>query len=638
MADTNQDTGKIYDSNNNDITDTFVGILAQELMDLEGIHLQNPETGANVRGKDNINTWLNKYTNRIFGAPFQLLDSADKRFDKVNKYLGNEYLRHFILNSPILHIKPGMPKYTGGADGNSLVKSIKEVYLGTTSGNMSFVESLLTELAKGTIFGAGSRLQKRMFGFRETYYQYNQHVNYMCRSMATFLGLTDTNFYAFDGTNFDPKVNESGAKLYPNGAFQSYKKFVTFDKFKWENYRMIDGNTVLQPYDMLVKLKNATLIGATIDSALESFNLGLSTIGHSIEALGTEGLQIYANAVNDQSLTDAAVSKLTGIGEQVANESSESNEKISNSYSEAWNTSLTDVMVDKISSVQFMVEPQQFEESLQNQTQDSQIASAIDSATSGIGSELAFITGSKVDAGMIGTLTEFLGNTVQTAAEFVGGIVEPIAGGFASNLLTGALGSIKGQRMIYPKIYSQSSSDMQYTFSVNLSTPYGDVYNYYMNIIVPLCHLICLAAPRMVTSNSVQSPYLVQAYMPGMVTCQLGIINSMTITKNPAINRVSVNGFPLDVKITFTIEELYHNLSISPANDPASFMFNETLNDYMANLAGLIPSVDTYTQQRKVTFNAMASYFSDGDWGQDIANQVLTKIEDTVNPFIANGS
>ena len=189
--------------------------------------------------------------------------------------------------------------------------------------------------------------------------------------------------------------------------------------------------------------------------------------------------------------------------------------------------------------------------------------------------------------------------------------------------------------MIYPEIYKSSNSAMNYNFSVVLTTPYGDPYNYYMDILVPLMHLIGLVAPRMVTANTVASPYLVQAYLPGQCTCQLGIIQNMTITKNPNSSKVSVNGFPLEVKVTFTIKELYNALSISPANDPASFLFNETLNDYMANLAGLIPSVDTYTKQRTASFYALEEYITGGGILQDVSSVLLEKYEDFVNPFIA---
>ena len=586
---------------------SMTAVLVSELMQLEGLHGQDPETGAGVHSST---SYLSEYTNRIFGAPYQLLDSVDRRFPSVNEYVGNEYLRNFLLNSPILHIKPGLPKYTGKEEG--LLDSIKQVYIDTSSGNMSFASALLEEMASSTIFGKGSQLQKRMFGFRETYYQYMQHVNYMCRSMASFIGL----------------VNNT---KFPNGTFTgesaSMKPFKTM---KWENYRMLSKTTVTTPWDQLQEMGGATLVGAAAGS-----------VGDIIGGLVTgvkKSAKDTAKALTEILIGGSSASDVLGdLGSSLASDAAESAgsmwSDVKGNFSHALSTSITDVAVDKVSSVQFMVEPVQFDETLINNVEDSMIESTIDGVTKGIGSEIAFITGSNVDFGLVEGITDFLGNTLESAATMIQGLVKPVVGGFASNLFSGALRSIKGQKMIYPKIYKSSESTMNYQFTINLNSPYGDPYNYYMNIVVPLMHLIALAAPRMITSNSIASPFLVQAFIPGMCTCQLGIIQQMNISKNPSTKHVSVHGFPLDVKVTFTIQELYNALSISPANDPASFLFNETLNDYMSNLAGLMPSVDTYTEQRKIMFQNLQNYFESSEYLNDIANNLLTKVENTFNPF-----
>ena len=590
----------------------ITNVLAQELAALEGINQQNPETGAGIGSGE---SYLSLYTTRLFGSPFQLIDSVDKRFPSVNKHIGAEYLRNFTLNSPILHIKPGMPKYTGSTDSSAIADSIREIYLGTNSGNMSFVESLLLELSSNTVFSKGSKLQKRMFGFRETYWQYMSHVNYMCRSMATFLNLT---------TEGQPWPTGTMA----NGS-NSFQPFATM---KWQNYRfLLSADPPGTPYDELKKLGKATVIGATA-----------TTISTALDQYGNATAASASEAAKEVVNTLSGTGDLTGMFERIAGNYATATENTAEAATEAFdhaaNTSMVDVMSDKISSVLFMVQPVQFEESLTNETSESAIESAIDPLSSGIGQELAFITNSNVDFGMIEGLTEFLGNTVETAANFLNDMVEPLSGGFTHSLISGAIQGIKGQKMIYPMIYRRSKSTMDYNFTVDLQSPYGDVYNYYMNIIVPLMHLIALASPRMVSGNSITSPYLVQAFIPGMCTCQLGIISNMQIVKNKSTRRVSVNGYPLEVTVTFTIQELYNSLSISPANDPASFLFNETLNDYMANLAGLQPSVDTYTKQRKTMFEGLESYFEQGEWAQDVAQDVLYKVEDTINPFIRNGS
>lgn len=570
--------------------------LGQELTALEGVLGQNPETGASGSG-----SYLGEYTNRLFGAPFQLLDSVDKRFGSVNSNLGNEYLRNFLLNSPILHIRPGMPKYTGGREdglGQGLVNTMKNMYMDTTVGGMSAVESLVDSLAKGTVFSAGGKFQKRMFGFRETYYQYMQHVNYMCRSMATFMSLT-------------------GGNGFPSGTFGS-TGFQEFSSMDWAQYRMMKSSKAQSPLEIL---------GQYGDAALEAVTTTIGQVA-SLPVRGVGAIASGASAAYNYMNPDAV------DGNVFDTISTKANDLVSDMTS--YDTQhISEVMANKVTSVEFMVEPVQFTESLTNETATSTIESMVDAITNGVGTEIAFITNSDADIGAIGGIFDFLGDAAGSAAEMISGLAQPLTGGFVNNVFSGALQSIKGQKMIYPKIYKKSDSSMDYEFTVTLTTPYGDIYNYYMNIVVPLMHLIALAAPRMVTANTTTSPYLVQAYIPGMCTCNLGIIKQMTITKNPTTKHVSVNGFPLTVKVTFTIEELYNAMSISPANDPASFMFNETLNDYMANLAGLIPSTDTFTKQRQNAFENMAQYMdiTGGGIGNDIAQTFVEKIENTVNPF-----
>lgn len=541
----------------------IAGSLVGQLLNEEGNNGQNPMTGADGGGA----SYISQYSNRLFGAPFQLLDSVDKRFPEINNDLGNEYLRNFMLNSPILHIRPGMPHYTGDQNKTSLYNLLLNIYgdIVTSAGNMSLGEAAFNNLGSAMIFGMGKKLQGRMFGFRETYYEYIQNVNYMCKTAATHMSLT------------------TGAQ-FPNGCHTSGGGWETFDSIDWQNYRMGAERGNSNPSSQLGKF--AGVIGSNI----------AGTAGSAVDAL-------YSNILGQATPEWAEAAMQSSASSVLGNISS------------------------KLSSVDFMVEPIAFTEQLTNTTADSFIEGMIDGITKGIGTEIAWITNSNADTGMIGDLMNFLGDTVHSASQAVGELVQGVGGGFTKNLFTGAIAAIKGQKMIYPKIYDSSESRMDYEFSITLTTPYGDPYNYYMNIVVPLLHLIALTAPRMISANTVASPFVVQAYIPGMCTCQLGIIQNMTITKNPSTNHVSVNGFPLTVKVTFTIEELYNAMSISPANDPASFMFNETLNDYLCNLAGLMPSQDTYAKQRNANFQAIGEYFDHALFLQDFGSGVVDWIE-----------
>lgn len=533
-------------------------VLFNELSNIDGVSGINPETGRDISNGG----LLKGMTTRLFGAPFQLLDSVDHRFPNINENVGNEYLRNFLLNSPILYIHPGLPRYTGGDD-NEFTKTIMDLFTGDMGGGR-----LLLGLAKSLPFASGSKLQRRMFGFKQTYLEYMSYVNYMCRSAAIYLGLTDV----IDGSAAHGKqIKGMSGTFISQKSAGSAPKYTPFSQIKWENYRFLGG------YAQNTTERLAELTGAVGNTAADLIK-GFFGIGKDWEDNDT----VIINKANVAAFED------------LANK----------------NKSINETKDSQLTSVAFMVEPVAFTENLMNTTSPSIIESTIDGLDQGIGSEIAFITGSRVDTGVLGELTSFLGETVSGAASSIAKLVQPVTGGFTTNLFSGALNSLKGQKMIYPDIYRSSQSTMDYEFDVTLTTPYGDNYNYYMNILVPLLHLIALAAPRMVSANSTTSPFLVQAYIPGMCTCQLGMISNMTITKNPSGNHVSVNGFPLTVKVHFTIKELYNAMAISPANDPVSFLFNETLNDYLVNLAGLVPSMATYETKQEALFKNLSSFFT----------------------------
>ena len=528
----------------------LLSTVASEIMQNAGIgSSQNSETGRINKGGND----LSAYSNRLFGAPFQLMDSVDTRFPEVNGEVGSEYLRNFLINSPILYIKPGMPKYTGGSS-NGFFKAMDDIRAssGSRATGGSAAASVAWSIAKNaTPLGNGSTIQKRMFGFRETYLEYMQYVDYMCRTVAILMGI--------------PQMAESG--LMPDGTFVASSgggaSYQPFQSIKWKDYRM-SGQYVNTSIEQLKAMG-----GGLVNSTLNTIGMG------------------NANAPG-----------------------------------------ALDAMRNKIANVQFMVQPESFREDLTNSTGPSLIESMINGATEGIGSEIAFITNSNADAGVVGDVMKFLGDAMGSTSIGLEKLQSTAVGGFASNLFSGALSALKGQKMIYPEIYKSSEASTDYEFSVTLSTPYGDPYNYYLNIVVPLMHLIALAAPRMMTSNTIASPFLVQAYIPGMCTCELGIVRNMSITKNPKSNHVSIHGFPLTVEVRFGIHPLYRNISISPAHDPASFLFNETLNDYLANIAGLIPSIDTYMEQRGSMIENANQYFKDGAYLEEAAANMNQRMED----------
>lgn len=651
-------------SANTDPTLGIENILYSELAQLDGINGHNPDTGRAVHS----GAMLGQYTTRLFGAPYQFLDSVDRRFPNINSYVGTEYLRNFLLNSPILNIRPGMPQYTGDSP-KSVATALRDIMLC----DADVWQTLGLTLAGNTIFRKGKQLQRRMFGFRETYQSYMQHVNYMCRSVAAYMGLTG------EGAELGTFVTSSSKSL----------EFQPFSSIRWENYRLFN-NYVKTVKEYMFSLAGAipgqtghmlgrTLIGRAVKGIWNSIsdeeaNLAANT-GDTGD--GTDGDNTGDGTDNVDQTSGTDLPKTTLIDEVVANfkkydgavpfytsqydEDTQTTKTIVNpdiksqiesfakeldidlgsatndviqSYDDLNDTKgqLFQVMDQKIKSVAFMVEPVGFNEEFSNTTEPSKIAQMVDGIGSEVGSEMAFITNSHADVGVLGELTKFIGGTVSGLAEKLADLVQPMTGGFVNHLFSGALGSIKGQKMIYPDIYKSSTSATNYNYSITLSSPYGDPYNYYMNIVVPYLHFMGLVWPRMVSANSTTSPFLVQTYIPGMTTCQLGIIENVSVQKNPDGKHVSVHGFPLTIKIEFSIKELYNSIAISPANDPVSFMFNETLNDYLINMSGLVPSATSYAKKRETLYKNLGEYFQQ-ELLEDTFSGIVEGFENTLFTF-----
>lgn len=503
----------------------------------------------------------------------------------------------------------------------------------------SAASTALTKMLFSIFFA--TKYQQRLFTIRFTYEQYMRYVNMMCRAAALFLNLSVQGQTTFPQGTLVNNYEQGKGKLDYRGI-----NFKGFHEIDWSNYRMMESA------DTLVKStwsKSAELLGVVWTHVQSSFVDGLKGVA-GVAATATlatpEGLaaeyftekltgKSIAKTINDNLLGKNSIrnqidtnirtiNSLEGNAEAQVKEKDimEEGEKAYDKLKEkaSIGTAASNILnllgdstesigkgfkgifamygdvrarlEERTQSVEFMVEPVSPDEQFTNQTGASQIKQGLDQAA-GIGSEVAFITQTEaIQDGAFGKAMEGalgLGKGIFSA---LNGLISniPLGGSFIHNLVSGAIGAITGNRYIFPDIYQNSSSSASYNFKVNLISPYGDIYNYYMNIVVPLIHLYCLAWPRLVTANSSNCPFIVKAFIPGLMTCEMGIVDSMRVQKNSEGNRVSVNGFPLSVTVEFSIHELYHHNAISPWDDPLSVLNNECLLDYLSNMAGIHPT------------------------------------------------
>ena len=82
-------------------------------------------------------------------------------------------------------------------------------------------------------------------------------------------------------------------------------------------------------------------------------------------------------------------------------------------------------------------------------------------------------------------------------------------------------------------------------------------------------------------------PPVIQCNIPGLWGTRLGMVTQVDVSKNPSGKDFSIHGFPLSVDVNMTIADLQHVMVSTGINQPAMFLNNNTMFDYIAQCAGV---------------------------------------------------
>lgn len=265
-------------------------------------------------------------------------------------------------------------------------------------------------------------------------------------------------------------------------------------------------------------------------------------------------------------------------------------------------------------------------ENLSNSTSESSMKSVLDTGSSTM-KEVAFWANS----GGIDTKTLETFTSESTAALQSG--VNSIIG---NNTLSGVLSRIvnlggdvlKGNNIIIPDIYQNSQYSKSYSITVHLKSPYGSVLGYYLDIFVPMMHLLALAMPKQESTNSFSSPFLIKAYVEGVFSCNLGIVDSIQINK--VGESWSSSGLPTEVDVTLSITDLYSDLTMTPSSSPKQFINNSSLIEYIATNCGMTLTSPNFTKKYSNIINTVVSSFT------DIPDTLKSTVEESVYSLISS--
>lgn len=267
------------------------------------------------------------------------------------------------------------------------------------------------------------------------------------------------------------------------------------------------------------------------------------------------------------------------------------------------------------------------DESYDNETGPSSIASSINGMAD-TSNELRFLIGDASVAKIIDGAGDILGDITSTLSgitnKLVGGsIVESLADGGVKTI-------INGGKIIFPDIWTDSSSSRSFSLTMKLRSPDHDSLSIFLNILKPYCRLLALTLPKMMENdpNGYKSPFLVKAACKGLFNIDMGIISSMSVTKG-AECCWNDDGLPTQIDVSFDIKDLYNSLSMSGLNQ-SQVVTNTSYLDFLANMAGL-----NINQMEIGKRTQMRAYLL-GQQVSNIPSRAFTTFDQYVSKFVGN--
>lgn len=227
----------------------------------------------------------------------------------------------------------------------------------------------------------------------------------------------------------------------------------------------------------------------------------------------------------------------------------------------------------------------QITESFSNSTGESALANKVNSL-SDLGREMQFLLGGTAGIEFDKFKQDNYDATLKEFNNFSDKYLKLAPKNLMSKLTSGFLTVATGGKMIFPEIWNDSEFSKNYSVSMKLRSPDCDNLSLFMNIFVPMMHLICLVAPQQMGPNAYKSPFLVRASYKGFFNIDMGIITSMTIAKGDQA-KWTANGLPTEVDINFDIKDLYQIMTITRQKEIVHLMNNTALMDYLANMCGI---------------------------------------------------
>lgn len=236
-------------------------------------------------------------------------------------------------------------------------------------------------------------------------------------------------------------------------------------------------------------------------------------------------------------------------------------------------------------------------EDFSNTTTQSMIAGTLNKS-SDIGKEIRFLMGEH------GVVNDFVnGDIINQALDQIDQIAGSITGS-ESNIISQLSKEFAviatGGKLIFPEIWDDSSYTKDFDCKIKLRCPCPNPLCWFLDICVPLNHLLAFTLPRTphgndiagqllssdVTANGYFSPFLVRGFYKGISSVDMGIVTSLRVDKGKE-GSWTVDALPTEVDVSLTIKDLYTAMAMTPYSQRNDLLNNTQYLSYLAFNCGV---------------------------------------------------
>lgn len=186
-------------------------------------------------------------------------------------------------------------------------------------------------------------------------------------------------------------------------------------------------------------------------------------------------------------------------------------------------------------------------ESFASQVTESEISSKMNGmSSSSRSSKFNFANGNAID----GIAGEVMGAVFGAVQGFVAGAANQV--GLQGMAMLGGAAFVD-----IPKHWQSSSASLpRASYTMHLTSPYGNPVSQLINMYIPLAMILAGGLPLSTGKHSYTSPFLVELYDQGRCQTRLGMIDSISITRGVGNFGFDNGGRPMAIDVTFSIVDM----------------------------------------------------------------------------------